>query len=186
MSGPNGAGHPTSNGHKPPPVTPLRGDPDPISTSPDEPPRDTGSEQALLGALLIANAAYPRVAGVLRTTHFALPVHQRIYAAMGILIERGEEANPVTLGRYFEQDQALAPAGGAGYLMKLAQCAVTVSNALDYARTIVDLAHAREAMFAAQDLIAAVCNPTPDASAADHIARMRAQLEDIIVRRVGR
>jgi hypothetical protein len=59
---------------------PLRVEPEP----PDEPPRDPASEQRLLGALLIDNAAYHKVTGLLRAEHFAWTVHGRIYAAIGI------------------------------------------------------------------------------------------------------
>ena len=85
-------------------VTPLReGD-----AGYRSPPHNLEAEQALLGAILVNNAAYHRVAEFLRPEHFANAVHGRIFAAIGKLIERGQIANPVTLKNYFDQDGALA------------------------------------------------------------------------------
>jgi len=61
------------------------------------PPHNSEAEQALLGAILVNNAAYHHVAEFLLAEHFADAVHGRIYAAAGKLIERGQIANQVTL-----------------------------------------------------------------------------------------
>src|SRR5262245_3564293 len=44
-----------------------------------EPPHNFEAEQALLGAILINNAAYQRVAEFLRPEHFADPLHGKLY-----------------------------------------------------------------------------------------------------------
>ena len=84
------------------------------------PPHNIEAEQALLGAILVNNAAYHRVAEFLLPEHFAEGVHGRIFAAIGKLIERGQIANPVTLKNLFDQDGALQEIGGAQYLVRLA------------------------------------------------------------------
>src|SRR5260370_39463082 len=118
-------------------VTPLR---EPDLDRVPQPPSNAEAEQALLGAILINNAAYSRVAEFLAPEHFANAVHGRIYAAIGKLLERGQIANPVTLKNLFDQDGALAdlhlPGGGAQYLARLAEAAVTIINAEHYGRTI--------------------------------------------------
>jgi replicative DNA helicase len=103
------------------------------------PPVNFEAEQALLGAVLANNLVYDRVNEFLRPEHFADPLHGRIYAAIGKLVERGQIANPVTLKNLFDQDGALSEIGGATYLVQLAQSVVTVINAEDYGRTIHDL-----------------------------------------------
>src|SRR6266568_1848990 len=65
------------------------------------PPHNNEAEQALLGAVLVNNAAYHRVAEFLRPEFFADAVHGRIFAASAKLIERGQVANPVTLKTLF-------------------------------------------------------------------------------------
>ncbi len=101
-------------------------------------PHNTEAEQALLGSLLVNNAAYSRVSDFLLPEHFYNPVHQRIYTAVTRLIERGQIADPVTLKGYFEQDGMLAEIGGVQYLGRLAAAVVTIINAADYGRTIYD------------------------------------------------
>jgi len=116
-------------------VTPLReGD-----ASYRTPPANIEAEQALLGAILVNNAAYHRVSEFLKPSHFAEGVHGRIFAAIAKLMERGQLANPVTLKNLFDQDGALAEIGGAQYLVRLGASAVTIINAEDYGRTIHDL-----------------------------------------------
>ena len=119
-----------------PPVTPLR---TPREVEPRLPPVSIDAEQALLGAILINNAAHGRVAEFLRAEHFSNAVHGRLYAATAKLIERGQNANPVTLKTLFDQDGALAGIGGAQYLARLAAAAVTIINAEDYGHIIHDL-----------------------------------------------
>src|ERR1700747_2813754 len=96
-------------------VTPLR-EPD-LDRSP-QPPANIEAEQALLGAILVNNAAQARVAEFLLPEPFGNAVHGRIYAAISRLIERGQIANPVTLKNLFDQDGALAEIGGAAYLAR--------------------------------------------------------------------
>lgn len=118
-------------------VTRLRGN---DGTTPTRtPPVNYEAEQALLGAVLANNLVYDRVNEFLRPEHFADPLHGRIFAAIGKLIERGQIANPVTLKNLFDQDGALSEIGGASYLVQLAQAVVTVINAEDYGRTVHDL-----------------------------------------------
>src|SRR4051812_6797084 len=107
-------------------------------------PANTEAEQALLGAILVNNAAYGRVAEVLAPEQFGIPVHGRIFAAICEMIERGQVANPVTLKNLFDQDGALADIGGAQYLARLADSAGTIINAQHYGRTIRDLHLRRE------------------------------------------
>ncbi len=132
-------------------VTPLR---EPDLERVPQPPANTEAEQALLGAILINNAAHGRVGEFLQPEHFANAVHGRIYAAIGKLLERGQIANPVTLKNLFDQDGALAEIGGAQYLARLAEAAVTIINAEHYGRTIHDLHLRRELITIGQDVVA--------------------------------
>src|SRR5712692_8532965 len=158
-------------------VTPLR-DPD-LAIEPGrvpQPPANTEAEQALLGAILINNVAYARVAEFLAPEHFGNAVHGRFYAATAKLIERGQIANPVTLKNLFDQDGALAEIGGAQYLARLAESAVTIINAEHYGRTIHDLNLRRELIAACQDAIEAASTIDLDCEApqiiADHERRL--------------
>ena len=111
------------------------------------------------GAILINNMAHGRVAEFLLPEHFGNAVHGRIYAAIGKLIERGQIANPVTLKNLFDQDGALAEIGGAQYLARLAEAAVTIINAEHYGRTIHDLHLRRELITIGQDVVTDAFQP---------------------------
>ena len=86
-------------------------------------PHNIEAEQALLGAILINNEAYHRVAEYLRPEHFYEPVHGRIYATIVRLIERGRLADPITLKVAFEDDESLRDLDGAQYVARLARAA---------------------------------------------------------------
>lgn len=116
-------------------------------------PHNYEAEQALLGAILVNNAAYDRVSDFLIADHFADPVHGKIFAAAAKLIERGQLANPITLKSYFETDGELSDIGGQQYLVRLAASAVTVINAADYGRTIHDLHLRRQLIMLGEEIV---------------------------------
>ncbi|MBC7101609.1 MAG: replicative DNA helicase [Parvibaculum sp.] len=116
------------------------------------PPHNIDAEQALLGAMLVNNESYDRVAGFLEPTHFFDAVHGRIYEAAAKLITQGHLASPVTLKNFFERDAALAEIGGPQYLARLAGAATTIINAEEYGRTIYDLAIRRELITVGTDI----------------------------------
>ena len=104
-----------------------------------EPPHNFEAEQALLGAILINNAAYQRVAEFLRPEHFADPLHGKLYDSLARLIERGQVVSAVTLKTYVEQDEDMKAVGGAAYLARLAAASVHVIDAAAFGRAVHDL-----------------------------------------------
>jgi replicative DNA helicase len=117
------------------------------------PPHNLEAEQALLGAMLVNNTAYEKVGDFLRAEHFYDPVHERIYAAIATLINRGQIADPKTLRGLFENDPALASVGGAQYLGDLAASVITIINAGDYGRLIHDLHLRRQLIVLGEDVV---------------------------------
>lgn len=116
-------------------------------------PHNIEAEQGLLGALLIDNRGLEKTADFLKPLHFHAPAHQRIYAAILKLTDRGQTASPVTLKSYFEKDDDLTHVGGAAYLADLAAGVVSVVNVADYARTIYDLHLRRELIALGEDIV---------------------------------
>jgi len=164
-------------------VTPLR---DTDSELIRTPPYNGEAEQALLGALLINNAAYARVSEFLLPEHFGSAVHARIFAAVGKLIQRGQDANPVTLKNLFDQDIALSEIGGAQYLARLAGAAVTIINAEDYGRAIHNLYLRRMLIGVIEEGLSAAYGAGDLASTADLVARHQAQMADIVHATTGK
>jgi replicative DNA helicase len=107
-------------------------------------PHNIQAEKALLGAIFVNNKAHERVSEFLRPEHFAIAAHGKIYKAAAAQIEHGQIADPVTLRRFFEQDEALSEIGGPAYLMELAAAGVPLLNAAEYGRLIYDLYLKRE------------------------------------------
>src|SRR6202040_1550768 len=133
----------------------------------------------LLGAILVNNTAHSRVAEFLMPEHFGNAVHGRIYAAIGKLIERGQIANPVTLKNLFDQDGALAEIGGAQYLSRLAEAAVTIINAEDYGRRIHDLHLRRQLIGLGEDVVNDAFKHDLDDTAIAQIERAEARLFEL-------
>ena len=87
-------------------------------------PHNIEAEQALLGALLINNDVYDRVANILNETHFFDPVHGKIFEVAASRIKNNSLASPVTLKAFLEDDPGLAELGGNAYLVRLAGASV--------------------------------------------------------------
>ena len=117
-------------------------------------PHNIEAEQALLGAILVNNEAHDRVSTFLRTEHFYDPLHASIYDTAGKLIAAGKQATPITLRTFFETaepiDQNLTV---PQYLGRLAANATTIINAVEYARTIYDLAIRRQLILIGEDMV---------------------------------
>jgi replicative DNA helicase len=117
-------------------------------------PHNIEAEQALLGALLVNNDVYDRVASLIEPRHFYDPLHGRIFEVAARRIQQNALATPVTLRPFFETDAAMASVGGPGYLARLAGAAISVYNARDYAQTIHDLALRRELILLGEEIAA--------------------------------
>src|SRR5207244_3924773 len=143
------------------------------------PPYNTEAEQALLGAILINNAAHLRVSEFLQPEHFGNAVHGRIFGAIGKLLDRGQIANPVTLKNLFDQDGALTEIGGAQYLARLAGAAVTIINAEDYGRAVHDLYLRRELITVGEDVVNDAFRQDLDNPAREQIERAEKKLFDL-------
>ena len=133
-------------------------------------PHNIEAEQALLGAILINNEAFHRVADFLRPEHFYEPVHARIFGAIANLINRGQLADPITLKVLFEEDEDLRQLDGAQYLGRLARAAETIINAQEYGRLIHDLALRRGLIRLGEDVVNVAYDPRVEEPA-------RAQIE---------
>ncbi len=114
-------------------------------------PHNVEAEMAVLGAILVDNRVYHRVAAILQPGHFTVAEHGAIYAACHKLIERGIEADPITLRCWAEAEGGIE--GGQGYLLHLADAAVTAASAGSYARAIVDDAERRQLIALGEDIV---------------------------------
>lgn len=115
-------------------------------SQPRELPNNVEAEQALLGAILVNNAAYDRVKKFLEPNHFFEPLHRKIYMVALELIEMGKLASPITVKTFLPRDVKVADMTLPHYLSALAANAVTIINAFDFGLAIYDLWERREAI----------------------------------------
>ena len=80
------------------------------------PPHSIEAEQAVLGALLLDNTAWDRVADVITGGDFYRDDHRRIFEHIARLIDDAKPADIVTVSESLERSNELDTAGGLAYL----------------------------------------------------------------------
>jgi replicative DNA helicase len=131
-------------------------------------PHALEAEQAVLGGLMLAPEALARIADWLHEKDFFDRRHRLIYRAIVALDERGEPCDAVTMGDWFEGQGLAEYAGGASYLIELANGTPSAANITAYAEIVREKARLR----AANDIGSALARSAlePGAEAANVIA----------------
>ncbi len=132
-------------------------------------PHNIEAEQALLGALLVNNDVYDRIAGLVGENHFYDPVHGRIFSTIAQRIQKNALASPVTIKAYLADDTGLADIGGGAYLARLAAASVSVFASRDYAQMIYDLAIRRDLITIGEEISQKAATVTVDSEPKDQI-----------------
>jgi replicative DNA helicase len=109
---------------------------DPLSL----PPQNIEAEESLLSAILVDNTALLEVVEILGTPDFYRTAHQKIFAAISDLFDRGEPIDLVTLANVLKEKGHLESVGGAAYLSHLVDAVPLAVNAQHYARIVHDKA----------------------------------------------
>ncbi|MFQ5533862.1 MAG: replicative DNA helicase [Sphingomonadales bacterium] len=141
-------------------------------------PHNIEAEQALLGAILVNNAAAEHVP-FLEPRHFFEPLHGRIFEACVKLMERGQIATPVTLKPFFEADEAMRDMGGSQYLAKLAGSVITVFNTETYGRAIHAHSIRRDLIAIGDEMSHDAYEVTLDESVEDQLEKAEQKLFDL-------
>lgn len=139
-------------------------------------PHNIEAEQALLGALMVNNDVYDRIASLVNDTHFYDPVHGRIFDIAAQRIQKNALASPVTLKAFMEDDPGLAELGGPAYLARLAGAAISVFAARDYAQMIYDLAIRRDLISIGQEIAGKAATVDVHSEPSDQIVEAEQQL----------
>ena len=99
------------------------------------PPQAVDVEQSVLGAMLIEREAIPRAIEILPADAFYEPRHQRIYAAMQGLFERGNPVDLVTLTEELKRRGDYEGIGG--YLLSYLSTRVASAANVEYHALII-------------------------------------------------
>lgn len=151
-----------------------------------EAPNNIDAEQAVLGAVMVNNAAYGAVSGFLLPEHFYEPLHRKIYEVAGELIRQGKSVTPISLKTFLPAAEKIGDMTVAQYLIALATNAVTVVGAVDYARAVVDLSTRRHLIIIGEDM-ASVAYDAPVDMAPQQIAYdAEAKIEELLASRADK
>ena len=107
------------------------------------PPQSIEAEESLLSAILLDNNTLLEVVEVLAVADFYRTAHQKIYAAIIELFDKGEPIDLVTLANSLKEKGQLETVGGASYLARLVDAVPLAINAQHYAKIIADKASLR-------------------------------------------
>lgn len=108
------------------------------------PPQAVEAEQAVLGALMLANDALPKVADWLTPEDFYRRDHGLIYRAICEQAEARKPFDAVTLGDWFEAQGLSDQVAGGAYLIELASAAFSAANLVAYAEIVREKAVLRK------------------------------------------
>jgi replicative DNA helicase len=100
------------------------------------PPHSVEAEQSLIGALLLDNQAFDKVADVVTAEDFYRDDHRRIFRHVSRLIEHNRPADMVTVAESIEASEDKDKTGGAAYLASLAQSVPSALNIRRYAELV--------------------------------------------------
>ena len=107
------------------------------------PPQNIEAEQSILSAILIDNNVLLDVIEILAAEDFYKTAHQKIYAAIIDLFDKGEPVDLVTLANNLDESGRLEDVGGASYLARLVDAVPMAVNAQHYAKIVHDKASLR-------------------------------------------
>ncbi len=117
------------------------------------PPQNLEAERAVLGAILIENASFPKALELLREKHFYREAHRRIFSAMTELFERNESIDLLTLAERLRKQSCLEEVGGEAYLAALVDAVPTAASVSSHARLVKEKALLRDLISAATEII---------------------------------
>ena len=123
------------------------------------PPHSIEAEQSVLGALLIDNGAFDRIADVVRESDFYRDDHRRIFQQLVKLITKGKAADALTVNDVLESSGDAGQTGGKAYLMSLANNTPLAANIRRYAEIVRERAIMRKLVSAGNEIAAGALNP---------------------------
>ncbi len=127
------------------------------------PPQNIEAEQAVLGAVLLDNAAIPKALEILKENHFYREAHRKIFSGMRELFERNEPIDLLTLTDRLRKNTCLEDVGGEAYLGALVDAVPTAAGVSRHAELIKEKAIVRDLISAATEIIARGYEETDDA-----------------------
>jgi len=123
------------------------------------PPHSIEAEQSLIGGLLIDNAAWDKIADVVRETDFYRDDHRRIFRHIGKLCQQSRPADVVTVYESIEQSNEADQTGGLAYLAEIANSTPSAANIRRYAEIVRERAVLRQLVTVGDEIAGNALNP---------------------------
>ena len=123
------------------------------------PPHSAEAEQAVLGALLMDNAAFDRIGDVLQESDFYRVEHRVIWSAVAALVLASKPADVVTVYERLQSTGKAQDCGGLLYLNQLAQSVPGSSNARRYAEIVRERSVMRQLIALCDEAATGAFNP---------------------------
>ncbi len=116
------------------------------------PPHSLEAEQAVLGGLMLEEAAWDKIADVLTAEDFYRHDHRLIFQAVSELVAAQRPVDVVTVSEHLESQGRLEEAGGLAYLAALAQNTPSAANIHAYASIVREKAVLRALIRVGQEI----------------------------------
>lgn len=129
------------------------------------PPQSIEAEQSVLGALLIDNQGWDKVADRLLATDFYRQEHRLIFEALEILARKNMPFDVLTVSEALRQKNALDLAGGEVYLFELSNNTPSIANVSAYADIVREKSVLRQLIGTAGIIADTAFNPQGRSSA---------------------
>jgi replicative DNA helicase len=117
------------------------------------PPHNIEAEQSVIGAIFLEPAAFSTASEVLVPDDFYRAGHQRIFAAMMKLADKGEPIDVVTVTTHLKNAKQIDEVGGVSYLSEVAGSVPTAANIVYYSRIVEEKALLRRLIRTATDIV---------------------------------
>ncbi len=134
--------------------------PDPQLLALKVPPHSVEAEQSLIGALLLDNSAFDRIADLVADSDFYRDDHRRIYRHVAKLIEAAKPADVVTVSESIDASEDKDRTGGPAYLGALAQNTPSALNIRRYAELVRERAVQRRLAQVATEIAETALSPS--------------------------
>ena len=122
------------------------------------PPHSVEAEQAVLGALMLDNAAWDSVADLLSAEDFYRPDHRLVFEAISEVARRSQPCDAVTLSDHLDRMGRLEEVGGLAYLGTLARDTASAANVRAYAQLVRERSVLRQLISVGNSIAASAFN----------------------------
>ncbi|MEY3974044.1 MAG: hypothetical protein RIS59_405, partial [Pseudomonadota bacterium] len=123
------------------------------------PPHSLEAEQSVLGALLLDNESWERVADVVSADDFYRAEHRAIFSHISRLVEANQPADIITVMESLQRANAIEQAGGSAYLTSLVANVPGSTNIRAYATLVRERSVMRSLVSVASRIADSAFNP---------------------------